>query len=54
MKWLKNALYVLLAVLLVGGGFTYFKLKEIGIIPRAVYETEPPPLPEFQRPGVAS
>ncbi|MAT95115.1 MAG: glycosyl hydrolase [Halioglobus sp.] len=52
MKWLKNALYVLLAVLLVGGGFTYFKLKEIGIIPRAVYETEPPPLPEFQRPAL--
>lgn len=52
MIWLKRALLVLLPVLLVGGGYTYYKLKSIGIIPREVYETVPPTIPTFDRPAV--
>ena len=52
MKWLKYSFFTLLVVLVFGGGYTYFKLKEIGIIPRAIDETEPPALPAFTRPAV--
>ncbi len=52
MKILKIVLLSLgvLALLMAGGVYLY--LKEIGIIPRDVYETEPPVLPEFTRPAV--
>ncbi|NND68624.1 MAG: ThuA domain-containing protein [Halioglobus sp.] len=52
MNILKKILLALLALAIVGGGFTYYKLKEIGIIPRAIYETDPPALPEFTRPAI--
>lgn len=52
MKILKYSLVVVALLLLVGGGFTYYKLKEVGIIPRKIYETEPPLLPEFKRPAI--
>ncbi len=52
MKWLKYSLLLLLLALLVGGGFGYYTLKKIGIIPREIYETEAPALPEFTRPAI--
>ncbi len=52
MKWLKYSLYTLVAVIVVGGGVTYYQLKSMGIIPSAIYETEPPALPEFSRPAI--
>lgn len=48
MKWLK---YVFLSVLILAGA-GYYVAKSMGIIPRAIYETVPPELPEFTRPAV--
>ena len=52
MKWLKYTLLATLVLVVVGGAGVYFKLKEMGVIPRAIYETEAPPLPEFTRPAI--
>lgn len=52
MKWIKYTLVSILALLLVGGAVTYFKLKSIGIIPRADYDTVAPVIPTFERPAI--
>lgn len=52
MKWIKYILVTALVLLLVGGTATYFKLKEIGIIPRADYDTVTPAIPDFERPAI--
>ncbi|MFT4615534.1 MAG: type 1 glutamine amidotransferase [Bacteroidia bacterium] len=52
MKWLKYTLYAVLVIAVVGGITVYFKLKEIGLIPRAIYETQAPSLPEFTKPAI--
>lgn len=51
-SWIKYLVYGVLAVILVGGGAVYFTLKSIGIIPRAIYETDAPELPAFERPAM--
>jgi type 1 glutamine amidotransferase len=51
-KWIKYTLVTALVVLLVGGALTYFKLKAIGIIPRADYDTVAPDIPDFDRPAI--
>lgn len=52
MKWSKYSLYTLVAVVLIGGSLTYYQLKSMGIISRAIYETDAPALPEFSRPAI--
>lgn len=52
MRWLKRIGIAVLVLLLVGGGFTYYKLKEVGLIPREIYETVPPEIPTFSRPAI--
>ena len=52
MKWIKYGLLGLLAVVVVLGSVTYFKLKEIGIIPRADYDTVAPDVPAFDKPAI--
>ena len=52
MKWFKRIGLGLLVLLVLFGGFSYYKLKEVGIIPRKIYETVPPDIPDFQRPAV--
>lgn len=52
MRWLKRVLVVVLLLLLAGGWYVYYQLKAVGIIPRAVYETVPPELPDLARPAV--
>lgn len=43
---------VLLVLIAVGATQTYLKLKEAGIIPREMYETVAPDIPEMNRPAV--
>ena len=50
--WLKKTLLGLLLLLLVLSGATYYQLKSRGILPRNVFETETPEIPDFQRPAV--
>ena len=52
MKWIKYGLLGLLAVVVVLGSVTSFKLKEIGIIPRADYDTVAPDVPAFDKPAI--
>jgi len=52
MRLLKRVLLVILVLFLAAGGYAYFKLKEVGIIPRKVYETVPPEIPDFERPAM--
>src|SRR5210317_1281794 len=48
----KRVLQILAGLAVLGAIGMYFGLRTMGIIPRAVYETEPPELPEFSRPAV--
>jgi type 1 glutamine amidotransferase len=50
--WLKRILLTLLVLVLVLGGFGYYKLKSIGIIPSHDYDTVAPVLPAFKKPAV--
>ena len=52
MKLLKNSLYVLIVLVVIGGPLAYFQLQSMGIISRAIYETEAPPMPDFSRPAI--
>lgn len=52
MRWLKRIALVLLVIILGAGGYAYYQLKKVGIIPRKIYETVPPEIPEFKRPAV--
>jgi len=52
MRWLKRIAMAVLILLLVGGVLTYYTLKQVGIIPRKVYETVPPDIPAFSRPAI--
>jgi uncharacterized protein len=52
MKWLKYALYAVIGVIIVGGPLVYLQLQSMGIIPKAIYETEPPLIPDFDKPAV--
>ena len=52
MRWIKYTLVTVLVLFLVGGTATYFKLKAIGIIPRADYDTVAPVMPSFERPAI--
>jgi type 1 glutamine amidotransferase len=52
MRLLKRVLLVFLVLFLVAGGYGYYKLKEVGLIPRKIYETVPPDIPDYQRPAV--
>ena len=48
MKWIKRIAIGLLLIVVVGGALTYVKLKEIGIIPRADYDTVAPAIPAVE------
>ena len=52
MRWLKVFVLGTAAVLLLAMLALYFYLRAIGIIPRAIYETEPPTLPSFSGPAI--
>lgn len=52
MKLLRNSLFVLVALIVVGGPLIYFQLQSMGIISRAIYETEAPVIPDFKRPAI--
>ncbi|MEP1595050.1 MAG: ThuA domain-containing protein, partial [Halieaceae bacterium] len=52
MKWFKYTLYAILGLVVIGGPLVYFQLQSMGIIPRAIYETEPPMIPDFDKPAV--
>lgn len=52
MSKIKKVLTILLVSLLVVGGITYYKLKSMGLIPRADYETVAPVLPAFDKPAI--
>lgn len=52
MKFLRNGLFVLIALVVIGGPLIYFQLQSMGIISRAIYETEAPVIPDFKRPAI--
>lgn len=52
MKLFKRILLGLLVLILVLAGYGYYQLKSNGIIPRKVYETVAPEVPDFSRPAV--
>jgi len=52
MRWLKVFVLGVVALMLLAMLGAYFYLRSIGIVPRAIYETEPPVIPEFSRPAV--
>jgi type 1 glutamine amidotransferase len=49
---LKYAFAITSTIILLGGGYVYYTLKSIGIIPRADYDTVAPEIPEFNRPAI--
>ena len=52
MKSFKRIFLGLLALLVVFAGYGYYQLKSHGIIPRKVYETTAPDVPEFSKSAV--
>ncbi|MEP5765961.1 MAG: ThuA domain-containing protein [Halieaceae bacterium] len=52
MRWLKVFVLGMAALLLLAMLGVYFYLRAIGIVPRAIYETEPPVLPDFGAPAI--
>jgi type 1 glutamine amidotransferase len=52
MGWIKYTLMGVAGVLLLAILGGYFYLKSLGIIPREIYETVPPEIPDFSRPAI--
>lgn len=52
MKWLKYTLYAVIGLVVIGGPLAYLQLQSMGIIPKKIYETEPPMIPDFEKPAV--
>jgi type 1 glutamine amidotransferase len=52
MSWIKYTLAGLAALLALLAIAAYFYVKSVGLIPRAIYETEPPQIPDFSRPAI--
>ncbi len=52
MRWLKVFMLGVAALMLLSMLGMYFYLRSIGIVPREIYETDPPVLPEFSRPAI--
>ena len=49
---LKKILIGLVLVVVAFAGLAYYKLKSMGIIPRAIYEYEAPVIPSMERPAI--
>lgn len=50
--WLIRGLVVIGILAILAGAYTWFTMRSMGLLRSPVYETEPPTLPELQRPAL--